>query len=131
MARRDAPPVPIWFHWNGAEIVLGTPPDSAKMRALVNGTRVAVSVDTDTMPYRVLQVRGVVRTDVVDGIAPEYEAITIAAFGEEAGRAWLAQMGQCARGWRRIHQPGVGRHPGLETRFPSALERAMAGATQG
>jgi len=41
------------------------------MRVLVNGTKVTVSIDTDTMPYKVLQIRGTVRTDEVDGIAPE------------------------------------------------------------
>ena len=45
--------VPIGFHWNGKEIVLGTFPDSPKMKALRNGTLVAVSIDTDTMPYKV------------------------------------------------------------------------------
>src|SRR4051794_3939967 len=29
--------VPIGFHWNGAEIVLGTPTDAAKTRALHEG----------------------------------------------------------------------------------------------
>ena len=31
--------VPIGFHWNGAEIVLGTPPDAPKMKALKEGGR--------------------------------------------------------------------------------------------
>ena len=26
--------VPIWFHWNGKEIVLGTPPKAPKVQAL-------------------------------------------------------------------------------------------------
>jgi hypothetical protein len=94
--------VPIGFHWNGTEIVLGTFPDSPKMKALPNGTPVAVSIDTDTMPYKVLQVRGTVRTDVVDGIAPEYEAMTMTTFGEEAGRAWLATMGPLCPRMARI-----------------------------
>ncbi len=31
--------VPIGFHWNGREIVLGTAPDAPKMRALQDGTK--------------------------------------------------------------------------------------------
>src|SRR6187402_2214692 len=66
--------VPIGFHWNGEELVFGTPPDAPKMKALHDGDRVAASIDTDVMPYRVLQLRGRIRTDTVDGVAPEYEA---------------------------------------------------------
>lgn len=123
--------VPIGFHWNGTEIVLGTFPDAPKMKALRNGTRVAVSIDTDTMPYKVLQVRGAVRTDVVDGIAPEYEAMTIATFGEEAGRDWLATMGPlCPRMARIFITPEWVAILDFETRFPSALERAMESAME-
>src|SRR5215471_12808955 len=31
--------VPIWFHWNGDQIVLGTPPTAPKMRALVKNPK--------------------------------------------------------------------------------------------
>src|SRR5262245_23495243 len=62
--------IPIGFHWTGSEIFFGTPPDSPKMRAFRDGTKVAVTIDTDEMPYQVLQIRGTARTDVVDGIAP-------------------------------------------------------------
>ena len=118
--------IPIGFHWNGTQIVLGTPPDAPKMRVLRDGSILAVSIDTDTMPYKVLQIRGTVRTDVVDGIAPEYEANTIATFGEEAGRAWLDQMVQlCPRMARVFITPEWVAILDFETRFPSALEKAM------
>jgi hypothetical protein len=121
--------VPIGFHWNGAEIVLGTFPDSPKMKALSDGTPVAVSIDTDTMPYKVLQVRGTVRIDVVEGIAPEYEQMTVTTLGEEAGRSWLATMGQlCPRMARIFITPSWVAILDFEKRFPSALERAMVGA---
>jgi len=84
--------VPIGFHWNGREVVLGTPPDAPKMKALKDGTTVALSIDTTTPPYKVLQIRGTVRTDLVEGIAPEYEAMTIRSLGEEQGRAWLETL---------------------------------------
>ena len=56
------------------------------MRALHDGDRVAASIDTDVMPYRVLQIRGRIRTDTVDGVAPEYEAMTQRVMGDEAAR---------------------------------------------
>ena len=50
--------VPIWFHWNGKEIVLGTPANAPKVRALTPGAKVALSIDRDTWPSKVLQIRG-------------------------------------------------------------------------
>ena len=118
--------VPIGFHWNGKEIVLGTFPDTPKMKALQDGDKVAVSIDSDAMPYHVLLIRGTVRTDVVDGIAPEYAAMTKRTFGEEQGQAWLDNLGplspQMARLFITPEWVGI---LDFETRFPSALERAI------
>ena len=118
--------VAIGFHWNGTEIVLGTFPDAPKMKVLRDGARVAVSIDTDTMPYKVLQVRGTVRTDVVEGVAPEYAAMTLATLGEQVGRAWLDTMGAlCPRMARVFITPQWVAVLDFEARFPSALERAL------
>ena len=49
---RDGTPrvVPIGFHWNGAEIVLGTPPDAPKMKALHEGASAASRRNYDLRP---------------------------------------------------------------------------------
>jgi len=118
--------VPIGFHWNGKEIVLGTPPDAPKMKVLKDGAKVAVTIDSDGMPYMVLLIRGSIRTDTVDGIAPEYAAMTKRVFGEEAGQAWLDQMGpMCPQMSRIFITPEWVGILDFETRFPNALERAM------
>jgi hypothetical protein len=118
--------VPIWFHWNGREIVLTTPVEAPKMKALKNGTKVAVTIDSDTMPYKVLMVRGTVRTDTVEGIAPEYEAAARRVLGEEGGLAWLDQAsGLMPRASRVFVSPEWVGILDFEARFPSALERAM------
>jgi hypothetical protein len=118
--------VPIGFHWNGTEIVFGTPPDAPKMKALRDGDRVAVSIDTDEMPYKVLQIRGRVRTDTVEGIAPEYEKMAIRMLGEEQGRAWLTNLGAITTHMSRVFvTPEWVAILDFETRFPSAIERAM------
>jgi hypothetical protein len=118
--------VPIGFHWNGKEIVLGTPPDAPKMKVLKDGAKVAVTIDSDSMPYKVLLIRGSIRTDTVDGIAPEYAAMTKRVFGEEGGQAWLDQMGpMCPQMSRVFITPEWVGILDFETRFPNALERAM------
>ncbi len=127
--RRDGSPdvVPIGFHWNGTEFVLGTSPNSVKMHEIHDGDKVALSIDTDTMPYRVLRVRGSVRTDIVEGIAPEYESMTLRALGEDMGRGWLEQMRAITPHMARIFiAPEWVCVQDFQTRFPNEVERAMA-----
>lgn len=118
--------IPIGFHWNGTELVLGTPPDAPKMRALNDGVRVAVTIDSDTMPYKVLLIRGTVRTDTVDGIAPEYEAMCQRVMGDDQAQAWLDNMRPiCPQMTRVFIRPEWVGILDFEERFPSAIERAM------
>ncbi|MCB0023806.1 MAG: pyridoxamine 5'-phosphate oxidase family protein [Caldilinea sp.] len=120
--------VPIGFHWNGREIVLGTPADAPKMKALKDGDAVALTIDSDTMPYKVLLVRGNVRTDVVDGIAPEYAAMCVRVMGEAGAQGWLENLRPLSPRMARIFiTPTWVGILDFETRFPSALERAMEG----
>jgi nitroimidazol reductase NimA-like FMN-containing flavoprotein (pyridoxamine 5'-phosphate oxidase superfamily) len=56
--------IPIWFHWNGREIILGSPPNAPKVRALSRHPRVALTIDTNTFPHRVLQIRGTARIKI-------------------------------------------------------------------
>jgi Pyridoxamine 5'-phosphate oxidase len=35
--------VPIWFHWDGKEFVMATPPKAPKLRTLSKNTKVALS----------------------------------------------------------------------------------------
>jgi len=120
--------IPIGFHWNGAAIVLGTPPDAPKMKVLKNGDQVALTIDSDTMPYKVLLIRGPIWTDIVDGIAPEYAAMSKRVFGEEGGQAWLDQVTPIFPRMARIFiTPAWVGILDFESRFPSAIERAMAG----
>ena len=118
--------IPIGFHWNGQEIVFGTPPDAPKMKVLRDGDNVAVTIDGDEMPYKVLMIRGTIRVDTVDGIAPEYAAMTMRVFGDEAGQAWLDNMRPiCPRMSRIFVRPEWVGILDFEMRFPNALERAM------
>jgi Pyridoxamine 5'-phosphate oxidase len=126
---RDGTPrvVPIWFHWNGQEVVLATPPDAPKMKALKDGAKVALTIDSDAMPYKVLLIRGTVPLDTVEGIAPEYKATACRVLGDEQGQAFVDQtvapmMPRTSRVFIRPEWAGV---LDFETRSPSALERAM------
>lgn len=64
--------VPVGFHWSGKEFVVGTMPKSAKVRAIAANPKVAMTVDTDDLPPRVLLVRGTATVTVVDGVPDAY-----------------------------------------------------------
>jgi nitroimidazol reductase NimA-like FMN-containing flavoprotein (pyridoxamine 5'-phosphate oxidase superfamily) len=114
--------VPIWFHWTGKEVVLGSPPKAPKLKALPSNTRVAVSIDSDTWPYRVLQMRGTARVEMEQGVSPEYDAAAKRHFGEEEGRAWVEQVKATTSHMARIAiTPEWIAILDFETRFPSAI----------
>ncbi len=55
--------VPIWFHWNEREFVLATPPKAPKVKALAKNPKVALTIDDNTFPHKVLMVRGTARLE--------------------------------------------------------------------
>ena len=127
---RDGTPrvVPIWFHWNGKEIILGTPPKAPKVRALSPNAKVALSIDGNTWPYKVLQIRGTAHVETVSGVVPEYASAAERYFGSEQGRAWVKQVGVMFSQMARIVvKPEWVAILDFEKRFPSAIEAAMSG----
>ena len=118
--------VPIWFHWNGEEIVLGTPPTAPKTKALRQNSKVALTIDTNAWPHKVLQIRGTAKVETVDGVVPEYAAAARRYFGEEQGHAWVEQMGKMFSQMARISvRPEWVGIMDFENRFPNAIEAAM------
>ena len=114
--------MPIWFHWNGKEIVLGTPPKAPKLKALARNPKVALTIDDDNFPHKVLLVRGTARLDNVDGVAPEYASAAERYFGPEQGKAWVQQMAaMCPQMVRIAITPEWVGLLDFQTRFPSAL----------
>lgn len=117
---------PLWFHWNGSELVFGGPPDAPKMEVLRDSTKVAVTIDTDTMPYKVLTIRGTLRTELVEGVPPEYASAAKRVLGEEGGVAWVETMATAfptmPRYFVRPEWVGI---LDFETRFPNAVERGF------
>ena len=118
--------VPIWFHWNGKEFVLAGPADAPKTKVLHDGDKVALTIDSDSMPYKVLTIRGSVRMDTVEGVSSEYDAASRRVLGEEQGEAWINQIGAMIPRMARIFiTPEWVGILDFETRFPSAVEHAM------
>jgi len=65
--------IPIAFLWTGEHVVMATVPKSAKVRALRQNPRVALTIDTQGQwPPRVLLIRGAARAELVDGVPDAY-----------------------------------------------------------
>jgi nitroimidazol reductase NimA-like FMN-containing flavoprotein (pyridoxamine 5'-phosphate oxidase superfamily) len=127
---RDGTPrvVPIWFHWDGQEIVLGSPPNAPKVNVLPDNAQVALTIDRDEFPYHALLVRGTAHVETVEGVTPEYEACAERYFGEEQGRQWVEGVRQMSSHMTRISvKPEWVSILDFETRFPSAIAEAMSG----
>jgi hypothetical protein len=83
---------PIWFHWNGNEVVMASPALAPKGNALHSGDAVAVTIDDPAWPYSALLIRGSVEVDEVDGVADEYREAAVRYFGPEQGNGWCDQL---------------------------------------
>jgi nitroimidazol reductase NimA-like FMN-containing flavoprotein (pyridoxamine 5'-phosphate oxidase superfamily) len=119
--------VPIWFHWDGEKIVLGSPPNAPKVTVLPDNSNVALTIDRDEFPYHALLVRGIAQVQTVEGVTPEYEACAERYFGPEQGREWVEGVRQMSPQMARISvRPEWVSILDFETRFPSAIAAAMA-----
>ena len=119
--------IPIWFHWDGASLVLASPSKSAKVSSISKHPQVALTIDGETWPYKVLQVRGTARVETVSGVVPEYALAAERYFGAEQGKAWVAQIGALFTHMSRITvTPTWVAVMDFEQRFPNVIEAAMA-----
>ena len=64
--------VPIAFTWNGSEIVMCTTTNAPKLASLRENPSVALTIDTEVHPPRILLLRGEAVLDEVHGIPEEY-----------------------------------------------------------
>lgn len=64
--------IPIAFTWNGSQIVLCTTKNAPKLPALRANPQVALTIDTEVHPPKILLLRGTAELDPVDGIPEEY-----------------------------------------------------------
>ncbi len=114
--------VPIWFHWNGHEFIMASPPKAPKLKALARNPKVSLTIDDNTFPHKVLLVRGTARLESLNGIVPEYATAAERYFGPDQGKAWVKNLGTMISSMVRvtITPEWVGLLD-FQTRFPSAL----------
>jgi hypothetical protein len=92
------------------------------LKALAKNPRVALTIDDNNFPHKVLMVRGTARLEPVNGVVPEYASAAERYFGRDQGKAWVAQLSQMSPSMVRITiKPDWVGLLDFQTRFPSAL----------
>lgn len=64
--------VPMGFVWNGTSVVVCTTTNAPKLRHLRENPQVALTIDTEVFPPKILLIRGDADLELVDGIPDEY-----------------------------------------------------------
>ena len=119
--------VPIAFTWNGSEIVLCTTTNAPKLHALRNDPMVALTIDTDVHPPKILLIRGRAELDVVEGIPDEYLQMNgTYEMTAEQRIEWEAEVRDLYHGMVRIVvTPTWVKLIDFETTLPSAVEELI------
>lgn len=116
--------VPLGFLWDGERFVICTVPSAPKVRALEAHPKVAMTIDTQSFPPRLLLVRGTASVRLVDGVPPEYLAASAKQIGAEGMPAFEAQVRALCDQMVRIDvEPHWAKLIDFETTLPSAIER--------
>jgi hypothetical protein len=127
---RDGTPrnVPIGFTWNGSEIVMCTAKNAPKIRALRESPMVALTIDTEVHPPRILLIRGRAELDVVDGIPDEYlHGTSTYKMTPEQRVEWEAEVRSLYHDGmvRIVVTPTWAKLIDFETTLPSAVEELV------
>ena len=111
---------PMWFTWNGTDIVFGAAGTSPKVRALLANPRIAVTIDSETAPYKILTLRGDAKVTIVEGAVDEYAEAAMRYMGPTRGAAFSDHARATMRGMARITiKPDWVSLIDFQTRYPA------------
>jgi hypothetical protein len=119
--------VPIGFSWNGSTIVMCTSTNAPKLPSLRANPMVALTIDTEVHPPKILLIRGRAELDVVEGIPDEYlEMNSSYTMTPEQRVEWEAGVRSLYDGMVRIVvTPTWVKLIDFETTLPSAVEELI------
>ena len=99
---RDGYPrvIPTGYVWKGGKFVVCTPDNAPKVRGLGSNPRVALTIDTQTQPPRILLVRGTASMEFVDGVPDDYPRLHTNTFPERSGMGSTRRFAAYTHEWR-------------------------------
>jgi hypothetical protein len=120
--------VPIIFTWNGSQIVMCTSKNAPKLQALSENPMVALTIDTEVHPPKILLIRGRAELDFVDGIPDEYlQATSTYEMTPEQRVEWEAEVRSLYHDGmvRIVVTPNWAKLIDFESSLPSAVEELV------
>jgi hypothetical protein len=120
--------IPIAFVWNGTEIVMCTAKNAPKLQALSENPTVALTIDTEVHPPKILLIRGQTELDYVDGIPDEYlQANTTYEMTPEQRVEWEKEIHSLYHDGmvRIVVTPTWAKLIDFETTLPTAVEELI------
>jgi hypothetical protein len=94
--------IPMGFLWNDAQFIMATVPRAAKVRALMENPKVALTIDTNEQPPHILLVRGTATVEIVDGVPDEYLAASKKVVGPDQFETFEAEVRSLYKQMARI-----------------------------
>jgi hypothetical protein len=80
--------VPVGYEWDGTSITFASVMGSAKNEALRTNPKVAITIDTEDYPPKVLLLRGTAQVDIVDGIPDVYVRASTRRLPDDQRQPW-------------------------------------------
>jgi hypothetical protein len=121
--------IPIGYIFNGSHLVCCTAPQTLKVAALKANPHVALTIDTEEFPPKILLVRGVASIDIVQGIPEEYWEGSRKNVPPEIWDGFVENVKQTYSEMARIAiEPQWARIIDFETRLPEVQAKLMKAA---
>jgi hypothetical protein len=120
--------LPIAFAWNGSTIVMCTSKNAPKLPSLHQNPMVALTIDTEVHPPKILLIRGRAELDYVDGIPDEYlQETSTYEMTPEQRVEWEAEVRSLYHDGmvRIVVTPTWAKLIDFETTLPSAVEELI------
>ena len=120
--------IPIAFAWKGSQIVMCTAKNAPKLYALRENPMVALTIDTEVHPPKILFIRGRAELDFVDGIPDEYlQATSTYQMTPEQRVEWEAEVRSLYHDGmvRVVVTPTWAKLIDFESTLPSAVEELV------
>jgi hypothetical protein len=80
--------VPVGYEWDGTRIRFASVMGSAKNAALQANPQVAITIDTEGYPPKVLLLRGTAQVEIVDGVPDVYVRASTRRLPEDQWQSW-------------------------------------------